>query len=84
MDKSLTNAMALLSLHGRMLRGRWQRQKVEAQFLFGTAADLAVALQYTHELRVSHGDVYAHNVLVDWEQATARAVNLPGVPYATL
>lgn len=29
------------------------------------AADVASALQYLHNSSVCHGDVYAHNVLVD-------------------
>ena len=54
----------------RMLRGRWERLTVSADWLLGVVADLAAALAYTHAHQVSHGDVYAHNVLVDFAQAT--------------
>ena len=49
----------------RMLRGRFETLKVPVAFLVGVAADVATALQRMHELRISHGDVYAHNVLVN-------------------
>lgn len=43
---------------------------VPARFVLGVAADVAEALAILHgQLGVAHGDVYAHNVLVDAAQA---------------
>jgi len=48
-----------------MLRGRFDSgRSVPARFLFGVSADVAQGLAYMHSLGISHGDVYAHNVLV--------------------
>ena len=54
-----------------MLRGRWDPQTVSADWLLGVASELAVALAYSHAYHVAHGDVYAHNVLVDFAQVVA-------------
>ena len=54
-----------------MLRGRWETLAVSADWLLGVASELAVALAYSHAHHVAHGDVYAHNVLVDFAQVVA-------------
>jgi RIO-like serine/threonine protein kinase len=36
-----------------------------AQQVVGIAAGIASALAYLHSLQICHGDVYAHNILLD-------------------
>eukprot|EP01026_Neomeris_dumetosa_P028618 TRINITY_DN231_c0_g1_i14.p1 TRINITY_DN231_c0_g1~~TRINITY_DN231_c0_g1_i14.p1 ORF type:complete len:527 (-),score=51.99 TRINITY_DN231_c0_g1_i14:194-1774(-) len=49
-----------------LLRCRWAEDaQFEVKFIVKVSKQIADALQYLHSLGIAHGDVYAHNVLVD-------------------
>ena len=66
LDRVFGRSMALKPNLESLLRCRWP-QGTEYTFCFvvHVAHGVARALQYLHTHCICHGDVYAHNVLVD-------------------
>ncbi|KAF5829159.1 hypothetical protein DUNSADRAFT_16484 [Dunaliella salina] len=72
MDIISGQPMAAKPTSKHLLRCRWaEGERFEASLLLQIAKDLAAALGYLHSLHICHGDVYAHNVLLDRQQGKA-------------
>mmetsp|Transcript_12813 Transcript_12813/g.34948 ORF Transcript_12813/g.34948 Transcript_12813/m.34948 type:complete len:601 (+) Transcript_12813:51-1853(+) len=72
MDIVSGQPMAAKPTSKHLLRCRWaEGDRFEASLLLQIAKDLASALGYLHSLHICHGDVYAHNVLLDRQQGKA-------------
>lgn len=60
--------MALKPTSQHLLRCKWAPcERFATPYLLRVARGVAEALQHCHARSVCHGDVYAHNVLVDEE-----------------